>query len=104
MRLHRGIRVLGIGALLLVQVAACAGVNPGARRDAAWSERLTRQAAAQQQAAARQEREAAASSQRLQELAHAYQAEQARAERARIAYSQRLTKLTDFIRAGGQLP
>jgi hypothetical protein len=99
MRLQKGIQVLGIG-VLFAAVAACASVNPGARRDAAWSERLTRQAAAQQVAAERQERAFAAWSQRLTGMARAYQAEQARAERADAAYSLRLTKLADYILSG----
>lgn len=99
MRLQKWIQVLVIG-VLFAAVAACGSVNPGARRDAAWSERLTRQAAAIQVEAARQERAFAAWSERLTEMARAYQAEQARAERADAAYSLRLTKLADYILSG----
>lgn len=101
MRQHKWIQALGLAAIFALQVAACANVNPGARRDAAWSDRLTRQAEAFQQAAAKQTRSDAAWSKRLDEMAKAYQVEQARAQRADAAYSQRLTKLAEYILNGG---
>ena len=101
MRLHKGIQALGLGVVLAVQVAACANLDPAARRDQAWSERLTRQAQAVQQAAAERERANAAWAERYAKMANAYQAEQARQQRADAAYSQRLTKLADYVRNGG---
>jgi len=101
MRNNKGIQALAIGVVLAVQVAACSSATPGARRDATWSERLTRQAHAIQQAAEQQERSNAAWAQRYTELATAYKAEQARAQRADAAASQRLTKLAEYIRNGG---
>jgi hypothetical protein len=95
-------QALALGALVAIQVAGCARVDSGARRDAAWSERLTQQAVAYQQEAARRERAEAASSQRLTELARAYQAEKERAERAKQAWSLRLTKLADHILSSGE--
>ena len=103
MRNHNGIQALAIGIVLAVQVAACSNAAPGSRRDEAWSERLTRQAQAVQQAAARQERSNAAWAQRYAAMADAYKAEQLRAQRADAAYSQRLTKLAEYIRGDGNM-
>ena len=101
MRNIKGIRVLGLGVILAVQVAACATVDPGARGFKATSERLTAQAEAIQQAKARQDRGNDAWAQRLNAMAIGYQKERARQQRADAAASQRLTKLAEFIRNGG---
>ena len=101
---HMGLRTLGLSIVLAVTVGACSSANPGAaRRDAAWSERLTRQAAAQEQARALQERSAAAWGERYAEMARAYQSEQVRQQRADAAYSLRLTKLAEYILNGGKI-
>jgi hypothetical protein len=100
MRHHKGIQALGLGMFLAVQVAACANLDAGARRDQAWSERLTRQAEAVQQAAAQRQRSDAAWAERYARMANAYQVEKARAQRADAAYSQRMTKLAEYILGG----
>lgn len=87
MDVQKGFGALALAALVAVQVAGCARVDP--------------QAAAIQREAARQERADAAASERLSEQARAYLAEKARADRAAAAYSERLTKLADYILAGG---
>lgn len=102
MDVQKGLGALALGALLAVQVTACGGGDPGAHRDAAWSERYAGQAAAIQKEAARRERAYAASSERLSEQARAYFAEKARADRAAAAYSERLSKLADYILNGGR--
>ena len=102
MHLQKGIQAVALGALVAVQVAGCAKLDSGARRDAAWSGRLTQQAVAYQQEATRRERAEAASSRRLTEMARAYQAEKERAERAGQAWSLRLTKLADYILSSGE--
>lgn len=99
---HKGLRALGLGIVLAVTVGACSSAAPGAaRRDAAWSERLTRQAAAVQQEASQRERSNAAWAERYAKMANSYQAEQLRAQRADAAYSQRMTKLAEYILSGG---
>jgi len=100
MRHHNGIKALAIGVLLAAQVAACANVDPNARRDKAWSDRYTGMAAAYQQAAKQRERADAAWAERYASMARAYQAEQARAQRADAAYSLRMTKLAEHILGG----
>ena len=101
MRKLRGMQVLGLGALMAIQVAACANVNPNAARDKVWSERLTAQAQAIQHAKAQQDRSNAVWAQRLNAMAIAYERERTRQQRADAAYSQRMTKLAAYVRGGG---
>jgi hypothetical protein len=89
-------------AVVVVVAAGCARVDPGqARGNQAYSDRLTGQAVAQQQAAERSARARAAWSQSLNAQYAAYREAQARAERASSAWSLRLTELAHSLGDGG---
>ena len=98
----RKFQTVALIVIVTTQIVACARIDPGqARPNDAWAQRLTGQAQAQQQEAARSERAQAAWAQRLTEQADAYRAEKARAERANAAYSERLTGLAEHLGLGG---